>query len=67
MNLYNAVKASAALKGIGINDVADRMNVNRKTLYSTLHNGNPRLSTIIAVSKALDMKASELIKLGEME
>lgn len=65
VDLHKSVKKICIDKDITVSEVAERMGVNRKTLYSAISNGNPRLSTIEGVAKALDVKCWELIKGGE--
>lgn len=67
VDLHKSVKKVCIDKGITVSDVAERMGVNRKTLYSAMSNGNPRLSTIEGIAKALEVKVWELIKSGEYE
>ena len=65
MDLHKAVKKLCIDKDMTISDVAKSMGVNRKTLYSAISNGNPRLSTIEGISSAIGVKAWELVKEAE--
>ena len=65
MNLYSAVKVFCVREKLTISDLAKKIGVNRKTLYSAMKTGNPRLSTIQAVASALKIKVSELISEAE--
>lgn len=65
-DLHKAVKIATFKKGTTITAIAEKMSINRKTLYSAM-GGNARIGTIDKVAEALDMKTSELIALGEGE
>lgn len=64
VDLHKAVKIALAMNGGTITELAGRIDVNRKTLYSAIQ-GNATLKTVSSIAKALDMKPSELVKLGE--
>tara|TARA_B100001063_G_C16779142_1_gene569383 strand:- start:10802 stop:11002 length:201 start_codon:yes stop_codon:yes gene_type:complete len=65
VNLHKAVKKLCIDRDLTITELAERMGVNRKTLYSAISNGNPRLSTIEGIAKALNVTVSGLIREGE--
>lgn len=65
VDLHKATKRACIDKDMTISDLAIKMGVNRKTLYSAISNGNPRLSTINGIAYSLDIKTSELIGMGE--
>jgi len=65
INLHKAVKKLCIDRDLTITELAESMGVNRKTLYSAISNGNPRLSTIEGIAKALSVTASGLIREGE--
>ena len=65
VNLHKAVRVACINDDTTITALAKTMGVNRKTLYSAIHNGNPTLSTIENIARALSMSASELIAMGE--
>jgi len=65
LNLHKAVKKACIDADTNISDLAKKMGVNRKTLYSAISNGNPRLSTIKGIADNLGIKASKLIEGAE--
>ncbi|AUR82837.1 Cro/C1-type helix-turn-helix domain protein [Vibrio phage 1.029.O._10N.261.55.A7] len=65
VNLHKAVKKLCIDRDLTISQLAESMGVNRKTLYSAISNGNPRLSTVEGIAAALGVSASTLIKEGE--
>ena len=65
LNLHKAVKKACIDADTNISDLSKKMGVNRKTLYSAISNGNPRLSTIEKIAKSLEIKVSELIRGAE--
>lgn len=64
VDLHKAVKIALAMNGGTITELAEYLEVNRKTLYSAIQ-GNATLKTVSSIARALGMTASELIKLGE--
>ena len=48
-------------KGLTLQDLADRLGVARSTLANTLTKKNPTLDTLEKISKALDVRVSDLI------
>lgn len=65
-NLREAVRRSLAIKNWKVDDLAISMNKKVSTLNSSLYNGNPTLSTLIEISKELDVELSEFIRRGEI-
>ena len=65
VNLHKAVKKLCIDRDLTISQLAESMGVNRKTLYSAISNGNPRISTIEGIASALSVTVSVLIKEGE--
>lgn len=66
-NLRKAVKISLAVKEWNMDDLADRMCKNRRTVESSLYNGNPTLNTLTSISNEFGYSLSEFIRLGEEE
>tara|TARA_R110001583_G_scaffold109400_2_gene258146 strand:- start:18163 stop:18366 length:204 start_codon:yes stop_codon:yes gene_type:complete len=64
-NLRKAVKVSLAVKGWNMDKLALAMCKNKRTIESSLYNGNPTLSTISNIASELGYSLSEFIKLGE--
>lgn len=60
-----AVKVALAVRGIKLQELADKMGIPANRLSSRFQTNNPSLSNIIETAKALDMKASRLLELGE--
>lgn len=48
-------------RGITLQELADKLGVARSTLANTLAKKNPTLETLEKISKALDLKVSDLI------
>lgn len=65
IELHKSVKKLCVDKGITMKELANKMGVNKTTLYSAIRNGNPTLSTIENIAKGLDVKVSEVIAGGE--
>ncbi|WP_368082445.1 helix-turn-helix domain-containing protein [Klebsiella oxytoca] len=51
-------------RGMSVSALADKMGVNRKTLYSCIH-GNPRLSSLQSIADALNIRLSDIIAIAE--
>ena len=64
-NLKKAVKISLAVNEWNMDELALRMNRNRRTIESALYNGNPTLFTLSNIAKEFNLPLSEFIKLGE--
>lgn len=64
-NLRKAVKVSLAIKGWNMDKLALVMCKNKRTIESSLYNGNPTLSTISNIASELGYSLSDFIKLGE--
>lgn len=58
------IQALAKERGLSISGLADKMGVNRKTLYSCIH-GNPRLSSLQSIADALNVRLSDVIAIAE--
>ena len=63
-NIYATVKVLAEERGLSISGLADKIGVNRKTLYSAL-NGNPRLSNLQRIADGLNVRLSDVIAIAE--
>ncbi|MBW9400317.1 helix-turn-helix transcriptional regulator [Leclercia sp. EC_58] len=63
-SLSATIQALAKERGLSISGLADKMGVNRKTLYSCIH-GNPRLSSLQSISDALNVRLSDVIAIAE--
>lgn len=63
-SLYATIQALAKERGLSLSGLADRMGVNRKTLYSCV-NGNPRLSSLQNIADTLNVRLSDIIAIVE--
>lgn len=63
MNIKKAVKVALAQKGLAYSDLAERMGVSTAYLYNLGQNVTSK--TIQSLAESLEMKASELVALGE--
>lgn len=63
-SLYATIQALAKERGLSLSGLADRMGVNRKTLYSCVH-GNPRLSSLQNIADTLNVRLSDIIAIAE--
>lgn len=63
-SLYATIQALAKERGLSLSGLADRMGVNRKTLYSCVH-GNPRLSSLQNIADTLNARLSDIIAIAE--
>ncbi|HEC2068868.1 TPA: helix-turn-helix transcriptional regulator [Klebsiella oxytoca] len=62
--LASTIKFLAKERGMSVSALADKMGVNRKTLYSCIH-GNPRLSSLQSIADALNIRLSDIIAIAE--
>ena len=62
--LAGAIQQLAKERGLSLSALADKMGVNRKTLYSCIH-GNPRLSNLQRIADALGFRLSDIIGIAE--
>jgi DNA-binding phage protein len=62
--LSSTVQVLAKERGMSISALADKMGVNRKTLYSCIH-GNPRLSSLQHIADALNVRLSDILAIAE--
>ncbi|WP_049079402.1 helix-turn-helix domain-containing protein [Klebsiella michiganensis] len=62
--LSSTVQVMAKERGMSISALADKMGVNRKTLYSCIH-GNPRLSSLQSIADALNVRLSDILAIPE--
>lgn len=58
------IKELAKSKGLTLNDLANKMGINRVTL-SNMINGNPTVSTLSKIAESLNVPVSELFSLEE--
>jgi|GEM_PF-2555545 len=63
-SLAATIQALAKERGMSITALADKLGVNRKTLYSALH-GNPRLSNLQRIADGLGVRLSDVIAISE--
>ena len=63
-SLSATIQTLAKERGLSISGLADKMGVNRKTLYSCIH-GNPRLSSLQGIADALNVRLSDVIAIAE--
>lgn len=63
-SLAATIQALAKERGMSITALADKIGVNRKTLYAALH-GNPRLSNLQRIADGLGVRLSDVIALSE--
>ena len=66
MNMNNCLKIKelAKSKGLTLNDLANKMGINRVTL-SNMINGNPTVSTLSKIAESLNVPVSELFSVEE--
>lgn len=62
--LASTIQFLAKERGMSVSALADKMGVNRKTLYSCIH-GNPRLSSLQSIADALNIRLSDIIAIIE--
>ena len=68
MDIALAIRIGMARRDIKATELANRANINGSTLSLILNKKrSPTLTTLESLSKGLDMKVSELIKLGEID
>lgn len=60
-----AVKVAVVVRGMKLQELADKMGIPPNRLSSRLTTNNPSLTIINETAEALDMKASALLALGE--
>lgn len=65
MNFKTAFNVALAKKDTSVKDVSANMKCSESNLYAIVKANNPSLATVTKIAKALNMKASELIALGE--
>lgn len=63
-SLSATIQVLAKERGLTISGLADKMGVNRKTLYSCIY-GNPRLSSLQRIADALNVRLSDVIAIAE--
>lgn len=64
ISLASTIQVLAKERGMSISELADKMGVNIKTLYSSIH-GNPRLSILQNLAEALNVRLSDIIAINE--
>lgn len=64
MNNCLKIKELAKSKGLTLNDLANKMGINRVTL-SNMINGNPTVSTLSKIAESLNVPVSELFSVEE--
>lgn len=64
MNFNKAVKAECARQGVTLSALAEKIGVNRKTMYSVC-SGEPTIKSVSRIAAALGVKCSELIAMAE--
>jgi regulatory protein len=64
MNNCLKIKELAKSKGLTLNDLANKMDINRVTL-SNMINGNPTVSTLSKIAESLNVPVSELFSVEE--
>lgn len=62
--LGGAIQQLAKERGLSLSALADKIGVNRKTLYSCIH-GNPRLSGLQRIADGLGFRLSDIIAIAE--
>lgn len=65
MNIKKSVNIALANKELTKHDLSKRLGVSRARLYAMLKQQSINTETLHLIAKALDMKTSELIALGE--
>lgn len=63
-SLASTIQFLAKERGMSVSALADKMGVNRKTLYSCIH-GNPRLSSLQSIADALNVRLSDILAIAE--
>lgn len=63
-SLGSTIQTLAKERGLTLSSLADKMGINRKTLYSCVH-GNPRLSILRNIAEALNVRLSDVIAIAE--
>lgn len=63
-SLGSTIQTLAKERGLTLSSLADKMGINRKTLYSCVH-GNPRLSSLRNIAEALNVRLSDVIAIAE--
>lgn len=62
--LAGAIQQLAKERGLSLCALADKIGVNRKTLYTCIH-GNPRLSGLQRIADGLGFRLSDIIAIAE--
>ncbi|MDU9355283.1 helix-turn-helix transcriptional regulator [Klebsiella sp. 141153] len=62
--LGGAIQQLAKERGLSLSALADKIGINRKTLYSCIH-GNPRLSGLQRIADGLGFRLSDIIAIAE--
>ncbi|EMM8868629.1 TPA: helix-turn-helix transcriptional regulator [Klebsiella oxytoca] len=62
--LGGAIQQLAKERGMSLSTLADKIGINRKTLYSCIH-GNPRLSGLQRIADGLGFRLSDIIAIAE--
>ncbi|WP_163331803.1 helix-turn-helix domain-containing transcriptional regulator [Klebsiella aerogenes] len=62
--LGGAIQQLAKERGMSLSALADKIGINRKTLYSCIH-GNPRLSGLQRIADGLGFRLSDIIAIAE--
>ncbi|OON42185.1 hypothetical protein BTJ39_03290 [Izhakiella australiensis] len=63
-SLYAAIKTLALDRGYSLSTLAEKMGVNRRTLYPAM-SGNPRLSNLQRIADGLGFRLSDIIAIEE--
>lgn len=64
ISVSETIRFLAKERGLSLSDLAGKMGINRKTLYSCIH-GNPRLSSLQKIADALNVRLSDIIAIAE--
>lgn len=65
MNVKKSLTIAMAMKETNVDSLSARLNCSKSNLYKILTGSDPKVGTLERIAEALDMKLSDLIKLGE--
>lgn len=67
MDLSKSLKVAIAMKGVKHKDLANQLGTTSQQISNWLKSGAIKQSSLLPISKALDLSVSEFIALGEQQ
>jgi len=67
MNLKRALSVAMAKREMTVEGLSVALSCSKSNIYKILNGSSPKMDTMERIAAALDMKVSDLIKLGEEE